>query len=190
MFTIKDLAEGKCLIINDGTLNDIRKVLKVACPNNRLIDSMEFTEKYYYIQSNHYIFSSINPFCDPSQSVHDFIKQLDNESKNNAKLEINTINKIPTQVINKRIRFHPSFGEKVLVSIDNKNWIEKIFISKITNSKYPILAVSECNLKGRDRKFIFECESYKYIKPYIINVSKKEIAKWKGCNVKHINIID
>lgn len=32
MFTIQDLREGKCAIINDGTLEQLQKVLKQAFP--------------------------------------------------------------------------------------------------------------------------------------------------------------
>jgi hypothetical protein len=34
MFTIKDLSEGKCAVINDGTLEELREVLKLAFPND------------------------------------------------------------------------------------------------------------------------------------------------------------
>jgi hypothetical protein len=34
MFTIKDLSEGKCAVINDGTLEELKEVLKLAFPND------------------------------------------------------------------------------------------------------------------------------------------------------------
>lgn len=30
---------------------------------------------------------------------------------------------------------------------------------------------------------------YKYIKPFKIQISKDEIAEWKGCNVEDIEIV-
>lgn len=32
-FTIKDLAEGKCAVKNDGTVEELNKVLKAAFPS-------------------------------------------------------------------------------------------------------------------------------------------------------------
>lgn len=45
-YTIKDLAQGKCAVINDGTLEDLKRVLKLAFPDHNRIPTG--TSTYYY----------------------------------------------------------------------------------------------------------------------------------------------
>lgn len=79
LYTLSDLANGKVAVINDGTLEELRTILKVAFPNDSIIPS-----GYYAC----YMRSEINPKqwnCLtntklPTQSVKDFIKQLEPEN--------------------------------------------------------------------------------------------------------------
>lgn len=45
MYTIKDLAEGRCTILNDGTVEQLRAVIKAAFPNIECIPNGSC--KYY-----------------------------------------------------------------------------------------------------------------------------------------------
>lgn len=78
MHTIQDLANGKCAVINDGTLDELNKVLKAAFP---LVDEYQYPiqgiNKYYhciphYKQEWTFTNGEINL---PTQSVKDFLKQ-------------------------------------------------------------------------------------------------------------------
>ena len=42
MFTIEDLTKYKCNVINDGTLQQFKKIIKAAFPNTLFKDDYEF----------------------------------------------------------------------------------------------------------------------------------------------------
>ena len=75
LFTIKDLAEGKCVVINDGTKDELRTVLNTAKKNSG--NDYNGTSKYYYFnyKDNNY-WSNSNNTTLPTQSVKDFLKQI------------------------------------------------------------------------------------------------------------------
>ncbi len=73
MYTIKDLSEGKCAVINDGTLEELREVLALAFRDRRIADG---TGKYYYDYENGIWDSgNLNIKNLPTQSVKDFLKK-------------------------------------------------------------------------------------------------------------------
>ena len=72
-FTIKDLAEGRCAVKNDGTVEELNKVLKAAFPvkNQSAIGTSDI---YFKINGGFWIGG-----CDtklPVQSVKDFLEEL------------------------------------------------------------------------------------------------------------------
>ena len=72
MFTIEDLKQGKCAVINDGTLEELREVLKLAFPNSSSTDGLY---KFYYARYN--AWNCVDSCSLPTQSVKDFlIKEL------------------------------------------------------------------------------------------------------------------
>lgn len=75
LFTLKDLAEGKCALVNDGTLDELRQVLNTAKKNSG--NDYNGTSKYYYFNyiDNNY-WSNSNNTTLPTQSVKDFLKQI------------------------------------------------------------------------------------------------------------------
>ena len=75
LFTIKDLADGKCALVNDGLLEELHKVLNIA-----VIDSANDyrgTSKYYWSPGDyHWNNGHTNTLNLPTQSVKDFLKQI------------------------------------------------------------------------------------------------------------------
>lgn len=71
-YTIKDLAEGKCTVKNDGTLDELNKVLKLAFPAD---PSAPYGAYVYYSigSSNRDIFIGSDSIDLPTQSVKDFL---------------------------------------------------------------------------------------------------------------------
>ena len=71
MYTIQDLADGKCAVKNDGTLEELRKVLNLAFPTDG--NSVNGFFLYYF---QHYLYKGDWTFSDrtdlPIQSVRDF----------------------------------------------------------------------------------------------------------------------
>lgn len=77
MYTIKDLSEGRCAVKNDGTLEELRKVLKKAFPKD-LTYTKGISDFYYRYSA---ISSCGNDFTYlPFQSVKDFLKQINTNS--------------------------------------------------------------------------------------------------------------
>jgi hypothetical protein len=84
MYTIDDLRNGKCAVINDGTLEELREVLKLAFPNDKSIitGSCDF-----YYKGNQIEWHADNDNNLPTQSVKDFLKK-ENMSINKLEIEL------------------------------------------------------------------------------------------------------
>lgn len=78
MYTIEDLRNGKCAVINDGTLEELREVLRLAqCEFSRFIAG---NNKYYYKLISNSDWKGTDDLNIPTQSVKDFlIKEEDND---------------------------------------------------------------------------------------------------------------
>lgn len=71
MYTIQDLADGKCSVINDGTLQELRKVLNLAFPKDTC--TIVGTGLYYFLNTNgNWIGTGLKHNL-PAQSVRDFL---------------------------------------------------------------------------------------------------------------------
>jgi len=77
-YTIEDLSNGKCAVINDGTVEELRLVLKAAFPNTASRSSGSF--KYYY-HCKVVCWGCNNETELPQQSVKTFLKQLNNNKQ-------------------------------------------------------------------------------------------------------------
>ena len=114
-FTIKDLAEGKCAVKNDGTVEELNKVLRAAFPK----DVQSSGDWIYY--ARHYYSNRWESFTRieiPVQSVKDFLEELE----------------LPKLL--KR-------GDRILVSIDGHYWEKSIFLTYIEDAKDPIICVAK-----------------------------------------------
>ena len=75
LFTIKDLAEGKCALVNDGFPEELRKVLNIAVIGSA--NHYRGTSKYYWSPGDyHWNNGHTNTLNLPTQSVKDFLKQI------------------------------------------------------------------------------------------------------------------
>jgi len=72
-FTIKDLELGKCAVINDGTLEQLREVIKLAFPNSDQHLAGAFRFYFPPIDINK-IWECSDDTDQPTQSVKDFLE--------------------------------------------------------------------------------------------------------------------
>jgi hypothetical protein len=70
-FTIQDLAYGKCAVVNDGSLEELREVLKLAFPDDETITSGSFR---HYMLGSKYEWMTSDFTHLPTQSVKEFLK--------------------------------------------------------------------------------------------------------------------
>lgn len=166
MFTIKDLSEGRCAVIHDGSIEDLKTVIKAAFPNSYRTP-LGSTDIFYCASeyNNSEWVSRANYPRELAQSVRIFLKEISQANK-----------------------FTPKFGDKVLVSQNNKTWYVKKFIS-ITNDPEYKYAVTDWEDDNCFFKHGHYMEFYKFVKKPKVIVSKRDIAIWKGCNVEDIKII-
>jgi len=73
-YTIKDLREGKCAVINDGTYEELDIVLSEAQgePCNRVY--VKSSSKYFWTDDSYYFWYNCNKTTLPTQSVKDFLE--------------------------------------------------------------------------------------------------------------------
>jgi len=76
IYTIEDLRKGRCAVVNDGTLDELNRVLLTAFPNE-LPTAGSF--EYYYGNGDSWYYHD-EPCPIPTQSVEEFLKQLNNET--------------------------------------------------------------------------------------------------------------
>lgn len=149
-FTIKDLAEGRCAVTNDGTVKQLNKVLKAAFPNGPMANG---SWRYYTKAHNK---NDWDCFAQPiinTQSVKDFLEELENPEL-------------------------PKRGDRILVSIDGHYWEKSIFLTYIECAKDPIICVAKDDeeLFKHGNKFgICEWPNWKPIPE--LEVTLEDIAK-------------
>jgi len=78
-YTIADLKNGKCAVKNDGTKDELRKVLRAAFPNDKA--SIKGSEQYYLKSPLYEGWAAETGTNIPSQSVKDFLIQIKKEKE-------------------------------------------------------------------------------------------------------------
>lgn len=73
MYTIQDLRDGKCDVINDGSVEELNQVIRAACPEDNTY--WNGTAGYYHIFKGEGACPRYKEII-PTQSVHEFLKQL------------------------------------------------------------------------------------------------------------------
>ena len=179
MSKIEDIINGKCAIINNGHLDDLGLILKSCFPEDVSIPMGNCKYYFKYLDfknpKNTWTCGDILPKGMYSVTINEIMSEL---STITEKKENNNMYNI----------FEPKFGDKVLVSQDNKYWFVRKFITNTNNSEYKYAVTDWVN----DNKFFqrSHClEFYKYVKSPKVIVSKRDIAIWKRCNVEDIEII-
>lgn len=160
---IKQLAAGKIAVKNDGTLEQLIEVIKATFPN----DSWVLDGKYnYYFRDK----ASQGWYCDnstklPAYSISDFYTENQPEFKRGEWVEV---------------------GQSGNDSI----WFERIYITTIEGSSEPYICVTDASSKKFDLNEPFSTSSWARIrKPKQIEVTREEIAAWKGCKPEQIVIV-
>lgn len=171
-YSISDFIENKCILLNDSTDENLKRVLIAAFgtvkfgfdhDKNKLF-FISYGNKSGYIASNNYDF-----YDQPIQGVSEFIKELDGI---------------------------PKYGEIILVSNDGINWTERVFIEYINGATNCVVCVAEQTEEMFYRKGCFDIENWKYfrIKPKEdepIEITMDEIrAKFGIKPYKKLSIID
>jgi hypothetical protein len=144
MYTIEDLRNGKCAVINDGTLQELQKVLKLAFPN-------ETTAK----KGNKHLYSRfLGGWSDgnygglPTQSVKDFLKKenMQTNVSNNSDDLFNIYSvKLPTE-ISRRDYFTAMAMQGILASVEIT--IAKSVVSEMS-VEYADALIAELDMTGK-----------------------------------------
>lgn len=166
MYTIKDLAEGRVAVINDGTLEELQKVIKEAFPNDISIPT---GVSRYYFQSlqDTTKWASTDSFCiKPTQSVKDFLKPIEEP-------------------------WVPKRGDKILVKGFDGRWVERIFITLIENCEEPYVVVSYGDERNFYEGLAVKAVLYKEAKPIRpqTELTMEEIAEKFGIDVNNLKIV-
>lgn len=161
-FTIKDLSEGRCAVKNDGTVEELNKVLRAAFPKD--VQSYGACRFYHKGESCNWVgFDNIENF----QSVKDFLAELEKPE-------------------------FPKKGDRILVSNNGITWSESIFLTYAKAPYIPVICVAEGDEDDFESGCGVNTTKWTYWKPLpekkTIKVTKKEIAEKYG--VDEIEIID
>lgn len=92
-FTIEDLREGRCAVINDGTIEELREVVCKAFPNDEMLCN-GMAVYYFRNAKSHGNWISYNATALPVQSVRDFLPKTYTLTEISA-LFFDLIGKIP-----------------------------------------------------------------------------------------------
>lgn len=161
-FTIEDLSEGRCAVINDGTVEELNKVLRAAFPNSPKANG---SQVYYYAHIN--VTCNVYKPTIPVQSVKDFLAELEKPE-------------------------FPKKGDRILVSNNGITWSESIFLTYAKAPYIPVICVAEDDEDDFERGCGVSTTKWTYWKPLpekkILKVTKQEIAK--KFDVDEIEIID
>ena len=164
MYTIKDLAEGRCAVKNDGTLDELREVIRKAFPesNYQLLGQMT----YYKSSKTKGEWVGINYIQD----------------------------ELPTQSVKKFLQLEFKRGEIVLVTDDiNSNWNNRIYLTTIPELAYPYVCVEGGQEKKYKAGTCRATTSWKYIQKTEeekVELTLEDISEKTGIPVHLIRIKD
>ena len=119
MFTIEDLKLGRCAVINDGTREELNKVLKLAFPDSKL--KVIRGRRYYFLDMQLHVEDSV------------YVWDLDDDTK------------LPTQSVKDFLSKKLKRGDLVWVSDadPNKRDTKAIYITKAEGANYPYITVAK-----------------------------------------------
>ena len=164
MFTIEDLKQGRCAVINDGTLEELREVLKLAFPN----DSLEVVGF-----SNYRLFSA--------------------STLERGKWAYRTIEDLPTQSVKDFLTKELKRGDLVWVSDNDpdKRDTKAIYITKAEGANYPYITVAKSDEDNYHAGNRFAIGEYLYAtkveEPKEVEMSVAEIER--ALNIKNLKIV-
>lgn len=74
-YTIQDITNGNCAVINDGSLEELKLVLRLASPDYVVADNIRGSERVYWMYDNAKYWTCNNHTSLPTQSVKEFLKE-------------------------------------------------------------------------------------------------------------------
>lgn len=154
MFTIEDLSLGKCAVINDGTLEELREVIILAFPN----DSLEVVGF-----SNYRLFSA--------------------STLERGKWVYRTIEDLPTQSVKDFLTKELKRGDLVWVNDKNPDErdLQLILLTKVDGAKHSFICVEQGDESLFHDGLTFETTKYKYAtKVEEVCMTVEEIEKALG----------
>ena len=167
MFTIEDLKQGRCAVINDGTLEELREVLRLAFPDS-ILDVSGGCRHYF----------------------------LDNKLKNEEEIYVWDLDKdtnLPTQSVKDFLTKELKRGDLVWVSDRDPNERDDqlIFLTKVVGAKYPFICVEESDEICFNDGEVFDTIHYRYAtkveEPKEVVMTIEEIEK--ALNIKNLKIV-
>ena len=167
MFTIEDLKQGRCAVINDGTLEELREVLRLAFPDSIL--DVAGGCRYYFLD-----------------------KKLKNEDEIYVwDLDNNT--NLPTKSVKDFLTKELKRGDLVWVSDNDpdKRATKAIYITKAEGANYPYITVAKSDEDNYHAGNIFATGEYLYAtkveEPKEVEMTIEEIEK--ALNIKNLKIV-
>lgn len=70
-YTIQDITNGNCAVINDGSLEELKLVLRLASPDYVVADNIRGSARFYWIRVNAKYWTCNDNIYLPKQSVKD-----------------------------------------------------------------------------------------------------------------------
>ena len=167
MFTIEDLKQGRCAVINDGTLEELREVLRSAFPDSIL--DVSGGCKHYFLD--------IQLYAEGSKYVWDLDKNTN----------------LPTQSVKDFLTKELKRGDLIWVDVDDPNIrVSKcIFVANVEGAKFPFICVEKCdeeNFKnGKPFNITMSRYATKVEEPKEVVMTIEEIEK--ALNIKNLKIV-
>lgn len=166
MYTIKDLAERKCAVKNDGTLEELKEVLKQTFPNDPF--KVLGSGVYYFASfpnSKNWSGSDYIAYNLPVQSVKDFLQPFEFKRGELVKVRDN----------------------------DDEKWIKRIYLTTIPELAYPYVCVEGGQEKKYKAGTCRATTSWKYIQKTEeekVELTLEDISEKTGIPVHLIRIKD
>lgn len=158
------MAEGKCAVRNDGTVEELIKVLKAAFPFAER--TVHGNGRLYYKHGSKSWNSTFGTKL-PAQSVKDFLEELEKSE-------------------------FPKKGDRILVSNNGITWNESIFLTYAKAPYIPVICVAEGDEDDFESGCGVNTTKWTYWKPLpekkVIKVTMQEIAEKYG--VDEVKIVE
>ena len=164
---IKKLAAGEIAVKNDGTLEQLREVLKAAFTEDDSETNGNYN--YYFMHSQSAkTWDCVNHTTIPSHPISDFYTEDQPEFVRGEVVEVR--------------------------DMEADNWQKRIYLTKIEGSTHPYICVvyaHEDRFKLNKEFDIIYWRQIRKLEPVVkhIEVTRNEIAAWKGCKPEQIVIV-
>ena len=161
---IKKLAAGEIAVKNDGTIEQLREVLKAAFPEDKEPNG---NFKYYQkFMREDGLWDCVDHATIPSHPISDFYTEDQPEFVRGEVVEVREYNV--------------------------EKWVDRIYLTTIEGAIKPYMCVAKSHeylFKTNDPFDITHWTQIRKLQPKHIEVTRDEIATWKGCKPEQIVIV-